>query len=94
MGSPSSPIAGLAVAGCRFRFQFALAVCRRSQAKRRLAVAEYLDGWVPLRVVAEHIDGRRCWVWVELARRVSADAARDYVRGCPGYAPGSFKMLA
>jgi len=48
---------------------------------------------VPLRVVAEHMDGRRCWVWVELARRVSADAARDYMKGCPGYAPGSFKML-
>ena len=28
-----------------------------------------------------------------MARRVSADAARDYVKGCPGYAPGSFKML-
>jgi hypothetical protein len=49
---------------------------------------------VPLRIVAEHVDGGRCWVWVELARRVSADAADDYVRGCPGYVPKSFKMLA
>jgi hypothetical protein len=61
---------------------------------RRQAVAEYLDGWVPLRLVAEQADGKRCWLWIEAARPLPAAAADDYVRGCPGYVPGSFKMLA
>ncbi len=49
---------------------------------------------MPLRIVAEHMDDRRCWVWVETQRTVAAEAADDYVKGCPGYVPGSFKMLA
>ena len=92
-GIPSSPVAGPTVAGRRFRFQFTTSEAGAARARRRLAVAEYLDGWLPLRVVAEHMRKRRCWVWVEAARPVSANAARDFVRGCPGYAPGSFRML-
>ncbi len=60
----------------------------------RQAVAEYLDGWVPLRLVAEQAAGKRCWLWIEAAHPLPAAAADDYVRGCPGYVPGSFKMLA
>jgi hypothetical protein len=92
-GSPSLPVAGPAVAGRRFRFQFTTSEAAAARVRRRLAVADYLDGWLPLRIVAEHVDGRRCWVWIELSRPVSAAAARDYVRGCPGYVPKSFRML-
>lgn len=93
MGSPSLPVAGPTVAGRRFRFQFAQPTCSKAAARRRLAVAECLDGWVPLRIVAEHIDGKRCWLWVETRRIVAAAAADDYVRGCPGYVAKSFRML-
>ena len=80
-------------AGRRFRFQFTTGEAGAARVRRRLAVADYLDGWVPLRVLAEHIAGRRCWVWCEVSRAVTAAAARDYVRGCPGYSPKSFRML-
>lgn len=92
-GTPSSPVTGPKAAGCRFRFQFATSEAGAARVRRRLAVAEYLDGWVPLRILAEHIQRRRCWVWVETHRPVAARAARHYAKGCPGYAPGSFKML-
>jgi len=92
-GTPSSLVTGPKAAGRRFRFQFATSEAGPARVRRRLAVAEYLDGWVPLRIVAEHIAGRRCWVWVEVSRAVSATAARDYVRGCPGYVGKSFRML-
>jgi hypothetical protein len=82
-----------AAAGYRFRLQFTTSDAGEARIRRRLAVADYLDGWLPLRIVAEHITGRRCLVWIELSRPVSAAAARDYVRGCPGYVPKSFRML-
>jgi hypothetical protein len=93
MGSPSLPVAGPTVAGRRFRFQFAAPNCRKARARRRLAVADHLDGWVPLRILAQHIEGKRCWLWVETSRTVAAAAADDYVRGCPGYVAKSFRML-
>jgi hypothetical protein len=92
-GFPSLPVAGPTVAGRRFRFQFTTCEAGAARVRRRLAVAEYVDGWVPLRIVGEHMQRRRCWVWVETQRPVTADAADDYVRGCPGYVPGSFRML-
>jgi len=92
-GNPSSPVAGPTVAGRRFRFQFTTSEAGAARVRRRLAVAEYLDGWLPLRIVAEHATARRCWVWVEFRRPVSRRAARDFVRGCPGYVAKSFKLL-
>lgn len=92
-GSPSLPVAGPTVAGCRFRLQFAVPKCPKARARRRLAVADYLDGWVPLRIMAQHIEGNRCWLWIETRRTVAAAAADDYVRGCPGYVAKSFRML-
>jgi len=86
-------VAGPAPAGCRFRFRFIIGEPGPARRQRRLAVAEYLDNWVPLRVVAEHVDGRRCWVWFETRRAVAVDVAKDFVRDCPGYAPRSFKLL-
>jgi hypothetical protein len=55
--------------------------------------AAHLDGWVPLRIMAEHMQRWRCWVWVEIQRPVTAAAADDYVRGCPGYVARSLRML-
>jgi hypothetical protein len=93
MGQPSTR-PGPTVAGRRFRLQVKLVGKAQQRERRRQAVAEYLDGWVPLRLVAEQPEGNRCWLWIEAARPLPAAAADDYVRGCPGYVPGSFKMLA
>jgi hypothetical protein len=93
MGFPSLPVAGPTVAGCRFRLQFAVPRCSNACARRRLHVAEYLDGWVPLRIMAQQVEGKRHWLWIETRRTVAAAAAKDYVRGCPGYVAKSFRML-
>ena len=92
MGQPS-PRRAPTAAGRRFRFQVRLVGKAQQRERRRQAVAEYLDGWVPLRLVAEQPDGRQCWLWIEAARPVPTAAADDFVRGCPGYVAGSFKML-
>ncbi len=61
--------------------------------RRHAAVAEYLDGWLPLRVMAEQAEGKQCWVWVEIARPVEAGTVADYVKGCPHYVAETFKVL-
>ena len=61
--------------------------------RRRLSVFEYLECWVPLRILAEQSHRNRCLLWIETQRAVQAAAAADYVRDCPGYVPKSFRML-
>ncbi len=72
-------------------------VARRERSARRalqvLAVAEHLGNWLPLRIMAEQTVGNRCYLWVEVAREVTAAAAKDYVRGCPAYVARRFKVL-
>jgi len=77
----------------RFRFQVAASRERKVQARRREAVVEYLTTWLPLRVIAEHDDGARLWLWIELRHPVEVQAATDYAKECPGYAAKSFKVL-
>ena len=92
-GVPSPPTAGPTVAGRRFRFTFALPKCPEARTRRWLAIGDHLDVWVPLRIVAEQVNGRLCWVLVETQRLVAAAAADDQVRGCPGHVVKSFRML-
>jgi hypothetical protein len=61
--------------------------------RRRVAVAEHLGGWVPMRIMAEQAVGNQCYLWVEVAREVTAAAAKDYVQDCPAYVAGTFKVL-
>jgi hypothetical protein len=94
MGRTSSIVAGPTASCRRFRFVFMAGHTRAIRDRRRQEVAEYLGGWLPLRVVAEQAVGNRCYVWVEVAREVKAAAAKDYVQECPAYVPGTFKALA
>jgi len=93
MRSPSTLIAGPPAAGRRFRIQLKRGDRMAVRLRRRLEVAEYLDGWVPLRIVDEHEQRRRIWLWLEAERPVSPAAAADFAKDCPGYVPGSFRML-
>jgi hypothetical protein len=93
MGRTSSIVAGPTASCRRFRFVFQAGHTRAVRERRRLDVAEYLGNWVPLRIVAEQTVGKRCYVWVEVAREVKAAAAKDYVQDCPAYVPGTFKVL-
>ena len=93
MVNTSSIVAGPTAACRRFRFVFSLGHEARTRGPRRAAVADHLDTWVPLRVIAEQIAGKRCYVWVELSRPVEVAAAADYVSECPGYVGRSFKVL-
>ena len=56
-------------------------------------MAEHLMSWLPLRVANEYVEGSRAYVWVEMARPVAHDSARDFARECPGYVAKSFKAL-
>ncbi len=94
MGRTSSIVAGPTASCRRFRFVFGLGHGADTRRRRRRAdVAEYLDGWVPLRVIAEQITGKQCYVWVELSRPVEVAAAAGYAKECPGYVRRSFKVL-
>jgi hypothetical protein len=91
--SPSPLVADPPVAGRRFRFQVKTGNRGDVSECRRHAVAEYLDGWVPLRIIDECREGRLVWLWVEAARPVTLAAAADFVKHCPGSVAGSFVML-
>jgi len=93
MGNPSSPVAGPTAAGRRFAFRVTLGEPGQPRVRRRHDVADYLDGWVPLRVVSQQVVGRHCWLWVETQRRVAEAAAADFANECPGYVRKSFRML-
>jgi hypothetical protein len=56
-------------------------------------VAEYLDGWVPLRIMAQHVEGNRCWLWIETRRIVAAAAADDYMREWLGRVAKSVRIV-
>jgi len=78
----------------RFRFVVTLGSSAATRERRHAAVAEHLDGWLPLRVMAEQAEGKQCWVWVEIARPVEASTVADYVQRCPHYVAGTFKVLS
>jgi hypothetical protein len=89
----SSIVAGPTASCRRFRFAFQAGHARAIRDRRRVAVAEHLGNWVPMRIMAEQAVGKRCYLWVEVAREVTAAAAEDYVRDCPAYVAGTFKVL-
>jgi hypothetical protein len=91
--SPSPLVADPPVAGRRFRFQVKTGDRGDVCVRRRQEVAEYLDGWVPLRIIDECRAGRLVWLWVETARPVTPAAAADFVKHCPGSVTESFVML-
>jgi len=90
--SPSSLVADPPVAGRRFRFQVRRGD-RDTAKRRRLEVADHVASWVPLRIIDEHEQAGRVWLWLEADRLVSLVAATDFAKQCPGYVPGSFVML-
>jgi hypothetical protein len=93
MGRTSSIVAGPTASCRRFRLVFMAGHTRAIRDRRRVAVAEHLGDWVPMRIMAEQAVGKRCYLWVEVAREVTAAAAKDYVQDCPAYVPGTFKAL-
>jgi hypothetical protein len=93
MDHTSSICAGPTASCRRFRFVFMAGHTRAIRDRRRVAVAEHLGGWVPMRIMAEQAVGNRCYLWVEVAREVTAAAAKDYVQDCPAYVAGTFKVL-
>jgi hypothetical protein len=90
--SPSSLVADPPVAGRRFRFQVRRGD-RDTAKRRRLEVADHVASWVPLRIIDEHEEAGRVWLWLEADRLVSLVSAADFAKQCPGYVPGSFVML-
>lgn len=91
---PSPAAAGLPAR--RFAFQFVQASSRETPAQRRLAVAEYLEGWPSVRIVAEGPgDGkRRRRVVIALPRPLPLDAVRDYLADCPHVVRGTVEIVA
>jgi len=76
----------------RFTFAFQDSPRRDVQAKRRLAIAEYLDGWAGAEIVAERLerDTLRVWVTFTTARAVPVEIAEQFVRECPHVVRGTF----
>lgn len=76
----------------RFTFAFVDALRRDSQAKRRQAVADYIDGWAGAVIEAERVDRHtmRCHVTFATRRPVPVKVAEQFIRDCPHYARGSF----
>jgi hypothetical protein len=92
--APPAAASPTVAASCRrLRFVVTLGSSAATRERRHAAVAEYLDGWLPLRVMAEQAEGKQCWVWVEIARPVEASTVADYVKGCPHCVAGTFKVL-
>jgi hypothetical protein len=46
-----------------------------------------------MRIMAEQAVGKRCYLWVEVAREVTAAAAKDSMQDCPACVAESFKVL-
>ncbi len=86
-----SPAAAGATAR-RFRFAFRDSSRREVQAKRRQAIADYLDGWAGCEIVGERgeFDTLRCWVTFTTARPVPVEVAAAFVRECPHVVRGTF----
>jgi hypothetical protein len=76
----------------RFRFAFQDSPRREVQAKRREAIADYLDGWAGSQIVAEEREAGtlRCWVTVTTVRRLPIKAVAEFIRECPYVARGTF----
>ena len=92
-GYKSSLDAGPTASCRRFRFVFMAGHTRAIRDRRRVAVAEPLGNWVPMRIMAEQAVGKRCYLWFEVARAVTAAAVKDYVQDCPASVAGTFKAL-
>jgi hypothetical protein len=78
--------------GRRFTFAFQDSPRREVQAKRRLAIAEYLDGWAGAEIVGEHREGDtlRCYVTFTTTRAVPVEIAEQFVAECPHVVPDTF----
>ena len=64
------------------------------QAKRRLAIAEYLDGWDGVQIVGERRerDTMRCYVTFTTVRAVAVEIAEQLVAECPHVVRGTFTL--
>jgi hypothetical protein len=84
-------------AGLRQRFTFAFqdSPRREGQAKRREAIAEYVEGWAGAEIVAERRerDTLRCYVTFTTARAVAVEVAEEFIRECPHVVRGTFTGL-
>ncbi len=80
----------------RFRFAFQDSLRREVQAKRRQAIADYLDGWAGAEIVAEHREGDTLPVWVTFTtcRPVDVSVAEAFARECPHCVAGTFSAVA
>ena len=89
-----SPTAAGATAR-RFTFAFQDSPRREGQAKRREAIAEYVEGWAGAEIVAERRerDTMRCYVTFTTARAVAVEVAVEFIRECPHVVRGTFTGL-
>jgi hypothetical protein len=89
-----SPTAAGATAR-RFTFAFQDSPRREGQAKRREAIAEYVEGWAGAEIVAERRerDTLRCYVTFTTARAVAVEVAVEFIRECPHVVRGTFTGL-
>jgi hypothetical protein len=79
----------------RFRFAFRDSPRREVQAKRRQAIADYLDGWAGCEIVSERREGDtlRVWVTFTTCRPVRVEIAEQFIRECPHVVRGTFTGL-
>jgi hypothetical protein len=77
----------------RFRFAFQDSRRREVQAKRRQAIADYLDGWAGSQIVAEEREAGTllCWVTFTTAPRLPIKAVAAFIKECPHVADGTFR---
>jgi hypothetical protein len=76
----------------QFTFAFHDSPRREGQAKRREAIADYLEGWDGVQIVAERRerDTLRCYVTFTTARAVAVEVAEEFIRECPHVVRGTF----
>jgi hypothetical protein len=85
---PSPTVAGHTA--LRFRFVFADARKRAASVSRRMAVAEYVDGWMGARIVGERQCDTEVIVYIEVPRPVPIKIAAQFIRDCPHYVRDTF----
>ena len=74
------------------RFTFAINEGRgEARERRRRAIAEHLEHWVPFAVAHEWAAGPLYWLVVVFERDVSAAAVAEYLTESPYFAAGTLK---
>ena len=78
-----------------FTFAFNDSIRRAMQEQRRRSVADYLDGWVGVEVVAERLerDTMQCHVTFTTRRAMPVQIVEQFIADCPHVVRGSLEPL-